>query len=155
MKSQKRYIHWCNQELVQFEVNNPVDTGRKLNVQRLMYVQFTHYGEVTYYHLHDDNDYYYHYYHDLFLRNSWLTRDIQPFLQSVSLLEVLSLHKKCSYSEFFWSVYSRIWTEYSIRMQENTEQKNSEYGHFLRSVSPSQTSDTLRTKFVEPEFKAF
>ena len=70
MKSQKRYIHWCNQELVQFEVNNPVDTGSKLNVQRLMYVQFTHYGEVTYYHLHDDNDYYYHYYHDLFLRNS-------------------------------------------------------------------------------------
>ena len=70
MKSQKRYIHWCNQELVQLEVNNPVDTGRKLNVQRLMYVQFTHYGEVTYYHLHEDNDYYYHYYHDLFLRNS-------------------------------------------------------------------------------------
>ena len=24
-------------------------------------------------------------------------------------------------------------TEYSVRMRENTEQKNSEYGHFLRS----------------------
>ena len=139
--------------MVQFEVNNPVDTGCKLNVQRLMYVQFTCYGEFTYYHIHNDDDYFYS--HHLFLRNSWLTRDIQPFLQPVSLLEVLSLHKKCSYSEFFWSVFSRIWTEYSIRMQENMEEKNSEYGNFIRSVSPSQTSDTLRTKFVEPEFKAF
>ena len=43
----------------------------------------------------------------------------------------------------FWSVFSRIRTEYgeilrifpySIRMRENTDQNNSEYGHFLRSL---------------------
>ena len=53
-----------------------------------------------------------------------------------------SLLEKCSYSEFFWSVFSRIRTEYedlqskslySVQMRENTDQKNSEYEHFLRS----------------------
>ena len=28
---------------------------------------------------------------------------------------------------------------YSVRMRENTDQKNSEYGHFLRSASDSKT----------------
>ena len=46
-----------------------------------------------------------------------------------------------SYSEFFWSVFSRIRTEcgdllckfpYSVLMRENTDQKNSEYGHFTQ-----------------------
>ena len=45
--------------------------------------------------------------------------------------------EKGSYSELFWSVLSRIRTEYgalySVRMRENTDQNNSEYGHFLRS----------------------
>ena len=50
---------------------------------------------------------------------------------------------KCPYSEFFWSVFSRIRTEYaeilrispySARMRENTDQKNFEYGHFSRST---------------------
>ena len=54
-----------------------------------------------------------------------------------------SLHKKCPYSEFFWSVFSHIWNEYgkirsislySVQMRENTDQKNSEHGHFSRSV---------------------
>ena len=49
-----------------------------------------------------------------------------------------SLREKCPYSAF-----SRIRTEYreilrispySVRMRENKEQNNSEYGHFLRSV---------------------
>ena len=55
----------------------------------------------------------------------------------------LSLRKMCPYSEFFWSVFLRIRTvygeilrisPYSVRMRENTEQKNSKYGHFSRSV---------------------
>ena len=55
-----------------------------------------------------------------------------------------SLRENCPSSEFFWSVFSRIRTEYgeilrispySVRMQENTDQKNSEYGHFSRSGS--------------------
>ena len=54
------------------------------------------------------------------------------------------LREKCLYSEF-GSVFSRIQTEYgevlricsySVRMQENTDQKNSEYGHYSSSVSP-------------------
>ena len=52
-----------------------------------------------------------------------------------------TLHEKCPYSELFWSAFSRIWTEYgeilcispySVRMRENADQNNSEYGHFLR-----------------------
>ena len=55
----------------------------------------------------------------------------------------LTLREKCRYSEFFWFVFSRIWTEYgdmlrispsSMRMREIRDQKNSEYGHFSRSV---------------------
>ena len=53
-----------------------------------------------------------------------------------------ALRKKCPYSELFWSVFSRIRTEYgeilrispySVRMRENTDQNNSEYGPFSRS----------------------
>ena len=52
------------------------------------------------------------------------------------------LRKKYPYLELFWSLFSRIWTEYgeiqsisvySVQMRENTDQNNSEYGHFLRS----------------------
>ena len=56
-----------------------------------------------------------------------------------------SLRKKCLYSELFWFVFSRIRTEngeircislYSVRMWENIDHNNSEYGHFLRSEYP-------------------
>ena len=55
-----------------------------------------------------------------------------------------TLLKKRPYSELFWSVFPRIRTEYgeigsmssySIGMRENTDENNSEYGHFLRSES--------------------
>ena len=48
----------------------------------------------------------------------------------------ISLSEKCLYSEFFWSVFSLIQTEYGdiVRIRENKDQKNSEYGHFSRSV---------------------
>ena len=51
------------------------------------------------------------------------------------------LREKCSYSEFFRSVFPRIRTEnweilciflYSVQMWENTDRKNSEYGHLSR-----------------------
>ena len=51
-----------------------------------------------------------------------------------------SLREKCSYSRLFWSAFSHIWTAYgeirsispySVRMRENVDQNNSEYGHFL------------------------
>ena len=49
-----------------------------------------------------------------------------------------SLRKKCPYSEFFWSVFYHIRTEYGQilrrdQMQKNTDRKNSKYGHFSRS----------------------
>ena len=53
------------------------------------------------------------------------------------------LCEKSPYSEFFRSVFSRIWTEngeilsissHSVRMRKSTEQKNSKYRHFSRSA---------------------
>ena len=55
----------------------------------------------------------------------------------------VSLRKNFLYSEFFWSVFSRIRIEYRylqnkspywVRMRENADQKNSEYGLLLRSL---------------------
>ena len=55
-----------------------------------------------------------------------------------------SLRKKCPYSEFFCSVFSHVRTEYgevlrlspySVRMRENKDKKNSEYGHLSHSES--------------------
>ena len=50
------------------------------------------------------------------------------------------LREKYRYSEFFWSVFSRIEygeirriSSYSDRMRENTDQKNSDNRHFSRS----------------------
>ena len=57
-------------------------------------------------------------------------------------MQTCTLREKGLYSEFLWSVFSRIQTEYreilriitySVQMQENTDQKNSEYEPFLRS----------------------
>ena len=52
--------------------------------------------------------------------------------------------KSVPYSEFFWPVFSRIRTEYeiphSVRMRENTDQKNSECGDFSRSGRYAFTS---------------
>ena len=57
-------------------------------------------------------------------------------------LERSPLRKKCPYSDDFWSVFIRITTgygdllcksPYSIQIRENMDQKNSEYGHFVRS----------------------
>ena len=65
----------------------------------------------------------------------------QPLIRYERLL---TLGEKCPYSEFFWHVFSPIRTEckeilrisqQSVQMPENTDQKNSEYGHFLGSVN--------------------
>ena len=71
----------------------------------------------------------------------------------------------CLHLKFFWSVFSRIWTEcgdirsislYSVRMQENTDLENSEYGQFLRSkqlqslmLSHSQLTFTYSKSTIE------
>ena len=73
---------------------------------------------------------------------------VNIFYTSWKITTNTKLREKCSYSEFFWSVYSRIRTEcgetrstspYSVGMRERTEQKNSEYGYFSRSVTLSIT----------------
>ena len=65
----------------------------------------------------------------------------QPLIRYERLL---TLGEKCPYSEFFWHVFSPIRTEckeilrisqQSVQMPENTDQKISEYGHFLGSVN--------------------
>ena len=52
-----------------------------------------------------------------------------------------SLREKCPYSELFWSLFFHVWTgyarilrisPYSVLMWQNTDQNNSEDGHFLR-----------------------
>ena len=54
-----------------------------------------------------------------------------------------SLREKLPYLEIFWSIFSHFRTQYghirsicpySFRMRENTDQKNSEYGHFSLSA---------------------
>ena len=59
----------------------------------------------------------------------------------VKIFEQIALRKKCPYSGLFWSVFSHIQTKYgevrniplySVRMRENTNQNNSEYGLFTQ-----------------------
>ena len=61
---------------------------------------------------------------------------------------LFSLRKKSPYLKLFWSVFSRIRTEYgemqsispcSVRMRENVDQNNSDYGHFPHNVYSTQS----------------
>ena len=73
----------------------------------------------------------------------------------------LPLGKKNPSSELFWSVFSRIWTEYGkilsispylVQMRENTDQNNSEYGNLSRGVPLLQhiySLDCSSTQLVE------
>ena len=67
---------------------------------------------------------------------------INMYNQFGQIYQSQTLREKCPYSEIFWSVFSRIRTEYreipsispySVQMWENTDQKNSEFTHFPRS----------------------
>ena len=42
----------------------------------------------------------------------------------------LTMHKKCPYSEFFWSIFFPYFPAFGL----NRDQNNSEYGHFC--ISP-------------------
>ena len=55
----------------------------------------------------------------------------------------ISMCVKSARKKLFWSVFSRIRTEYgetrsiypyTVRMRENVDQNNSEYGHISRSI---------------------
>ena len=82
------------------------------------------------------------------------------FSNAVGFSPCIPLRQKCLYSKFFWSAFSRIRTDYgeilrisphSFRMWENTDQKNSEYRHFSRSVrwKPETYSEPSRTSKME------
>ena len=67
-----------------------------------------------------------------------------PLLLFLANAMIGSLREKCPYSEFFWSIFSLIRTEYgeilrispySVRMWENTGMKKSECGHFSLRAS--------------------
>ena len=68
----------------------------------------------------------------------------------LSFVQTNTQRMKCQCLEFSCSVFSHIRTEcgdllcksvYSARMWENTNQKNSEYGHYSRSDNDSLTSN--------------
>ena len=68
---------------------------------------------------------------------------------SQSDLRRLTLREKCQYSELFWSAFSRIRIEYgeirgispySVQMQENADENNSEQGHLLCSLKSTQSN---------------
>ena len=63
------------------------------------------------------------------------------------------MRKMYPYSELFWPAFSRIRTEYweirsispySVRMRENADQNNSDYGHF--------SSSDYEEKIIDDEF---
>ena len=67
------------------------------------------------------------------------------FVNDFFFFQFYTLHEKClEFLEFFLSIFSNIWTEYrgilpispdSVCMQENIDQKNLTFRHFLRSDS--------------------
>ena len=70
-------------------------------------------------------------------------RMMELYAEIVNEKKLLPLRKKRPYLELFSFVFPRIRTEYeeilriflySVRMQENTDENNSEYRHFLRIV---------------------
>ena len=70
------------------------------------------------------------------------------WVKKMFLIEIL-LHEKSPNTEFFWSVFSRIWTEYgdlhrkypySVQMRKNTDQKNYLLGQFLRRFRLAYTN---------------
>ena len=96
------------------------------------------------------------------------------FYRNFSLLWFFLIMPHCvksarPYSELFWSAFSRIRTEYreissispySLRMRENADQHNSEYGHFSRSATitiiTNYTAEYIlvRKHFEGPPFDA-
>ena len=78
------------------------------------------------------------------LKHFWISvTEIPSTVNSFNTNVPILVHENCPYLEFFWSVFSRIWTEYweilrispySVRVRENASQKNSKYGHFSLSV---------------------
>ena len=86
---------------------------------------------------------------------------LKKWLKS-SQYQIISWHtlcEKCLYWEFFWSAFSRIQAEYreinrislySVQTRENTDQKNSQYGHFscLDKVTFSRKDEQWSSSYL-------
>ena len=80
---------------------------------------------------------------------------------AIYLRKVWKVHEKGPYPDFFWFVFSRIRTEYgeiriispySVQMWKNTDQRNSEYRHYSRSViNPFHTTGLFYTPLKTSE----
>ena len=70
-----------------------------------------------------------------------LKKNLIPFNNGNKILYRYSLHKICPYSELFWSVFSRIWTEYGEVRGRDVSRNLSKiyYGsvNYIRRNSPS------------------
>ena len=72
-----------------------------------------------------------------------LTNPLDTGLKSTCI----TLRVKCPYLKFFWSAFSRIPTTFSPNVKKyGLQNKNSEYGHFLRSVR--RPEDVLHAFFL-------
>ena len=104
--------------------------------------------------------------------NKFLKIDLESCHPTFSLtcLGIKSaLCKKFPYSEFSWSIFSCIWTEYreilcispySVQMLENMNQKNFEYGKVLRRAAvmclqPGISSGEIHTLSFTRKFQIF
>ena len=58
---------------------------------------------------------------EIWKRNNALSFFIQILNILAKDLVYLVLREKCRYSEYFWSVFSRIWTEYEPEKLRNTD----------------------------------
>ena len=72
---------------------------------------------------------------------------LQAFWNILQNSKETTLREKCFNLEFFWSVFSRIRTEYGnlqsnspylVRIWENKYQKNSEFGYFSGSQNHAE-----------------
>ena len=79
-----------------------------------------------------------------FVRGPCTTTWSKHYMTLCSKSITITLREKCPYSDFFWPSFSRIRIEYgeirnispySVWTRGNADQNNSEYVHFLRSVS--------------------
>ena len=77
-------------------------------------------------------------------KNTFLKENLRRLLLHLQKRLWWTRFSRCPYLELFGSAFARIRTEYgkklrispySVRMRENTDQNNSEYGHFSRSES--------------------
>ena len=80
----------------------------------------------------------------------------QSFCTKVSKHYTIALREKCPYSELFWSVFSRILTEYGeiqsispdlVQMRENMRQNNSKYGPFFSVSDISSRLQHQKSKY--------